>query len=564
MRTLPRPRRSAAALAAMAFLLAGCRVIPGPAPAPTPSPSPAPSPTASPSPAPTPAPTPTVSPTPTPTPIVTPSPTPLPTPTPTPSPGPAPGDGVGATPAAGPVPDCGPGEKLQAQIDGAAAGSTVRVPACIHREQVRVTKPLTIIGEPGAQITGTDRWTEFSGGGGRFVSRRAVPSFDAGNAAQHCKGDGRCALMEQVFLDGRPLRQVESAPGAGQFTIDGGRHVVLAGNPSGHTVEVTTRTTWVLGAADGVTIENLVMRGAASRPQSAALHPQGRSNWTIRRNTLSDASGGVVGTGKGGNIRILSNDIFRGGQLGVHGGSAGRGVVIEGNRIHDNNTEEFSVGWEAGGLKATKGPGMVLRGNDVFGNRGPGLWCDIDCAGIVVDRNRLHDNTYNGVWFEISDGATITNNVVWNNGFDHAVWGYGAGILIASSRNAEVANNIVAWNADGIAVLSQDRREPRWDRVTGNSVHDNTIVQSGNGYALAWLQDFKEAVVFEPGSGNRGRANAYGFSTGARQRYAWSGDHRTLAAFNATPGEEGGRVLSDAERGAALEAAGIPAAPAGG
>ena len=161
----------------------------------------------------------------------------------------------------------------------------------------------------------------------------------------------------------------------------------------------------------------------------------------------------------------------------------------------------------------------------------------------------------------------ITNNVVWNNGWGFTSWGWGGGIVVSSSSGAEVATNVVAWNADGIDVISQNRGDPGWSSVTDVYVHDNTIVlapragDTSDMIALGWLQDWA-GVMFNASSANRGASNAYwiGSPEPESARFAWNGPIDTLAAFNATPGEEGGRYLTVAERDQVLGAAGIAGA----
>jgi parallel beta-helix repeat protein len=298
----------------------------------------------------------------------------------------------------------------------------------------------------------------------------------------------------------------------------------------------------------------------------------GISRFTLRACDLGYAAGANVSIGVANSSVIEGCAIHHGGQEGVHmggDGTNGRNNVLRNNRIYANNTAGFDPGWEAGGLKATVQTGLLIEGNEVYDNDGPGLWCDIDCRSITVRDNRVHDNSRAGIFFEISDGATITGNAVWRNGYGFTPWGWGAGILVASSSNADVYGNTVAWNADGIAVISQNRGDTAWNSVTGNYVHDNTIVlspragDSSDKFALGWLQDWA-GVMFSGTSNNRGANNAYWISSPEPEwsRFGWNGHVDTLAAFNATPGEEAGRYLSAAERDQRLSVAGIPIATA--
>lgn len=376
----------------------------------------------------------------------------------------------------------------------------------------------------------------------------------------------RCAWPEQVFIDGVAQTQVSSgaSPGAGQFKLDGSRRVVLGSSPAGRTVEVTVRRSWLTIKADDVTISGLTMRHAGNAPQTGALQVvAGADRAWVNDSVLSDAHGAVISFQGTSNSQLRGSDISRGGQLGVHiGGSFTSGVTIANNRIHDNSTEGFDPGWEAGGLKAAVSTGLKLVDNEVDANKGPGLWCDIDCKDVTFARNRVHHNAESGIFFEISDGALVEDNVVWENGWGFPAWGWGAGIRISSSSNVEVRSNVVAWNADGIAVVSQNRGHA----VGGNNVHDNDIIMSpvssdsSDKFMLGWIQDWSGALY---SSGNRGSSNRYwNGQSEPTLRFGWSSNYSTLSSFNGTSGEEGGRYLTSSERAALLSANGVPASQA--
>ena len=450
----------------------------------------------------------------------------------------------------------GCGISLQSLIDAAAPGSIVRVPACVYRETATVDKPLTLLATPGAEIRGSDVWTNWTPSGGTWASSRSVPRFDAHGVCR--AGTRRCLWPEQVFVDGVALlqRRTGATPEPGQFALDRERRVVLPLDPAGHTVEVTMRARWLITAADGITIDGFRMRHAANDSQSGAITDEGHTV-TIQDSVLSDAHGAVVSlSGAGG---LLRNDISRGGQLGVHRG----GRLVQGNRIHDNHTEDFDVGWEAGGMKAVA-PDITVDGNEVYNNNGSGIWFDsvsLRSTDIVISNNNVHHNHGSGIFFEIGDRARIHANKVWENGWGDPNWGWGAGIRVSTSRNVDVYDNVVAWNADGISVISQNRPDNPGP-ITGNRVRDNIIVgmgSQGHTYYLAWLEDWAGAM-YQEASENRGANNRY-WTDGPEARFAWDGDRTTLADFNATPGEEGGRYLSTAERDALLTAAGIPLSP---
>jgi hypothetical protein len=153
---------------------------------------------------------------------------------------------------------------------------------------------------------------------------------------------------------------------------------------------------------------------------------------------------------------------------------------------------------------------------------------------------------------------------VWENGWERHDWGWGAGILCQNCREAEIYNNIVAWNGDGISVIEQNREIV--NAVNDVSVHDNAMIASSAAdtmFALAWLSDQRPFRLYEDGSNNHGARNVYWFpdGEGSARRFAWNGYKTTLESFDDTPGDDGGRYLSDAEQQQLLSASGIPPRP---
>ncbi len=443
-------------------------------------------------------------------------------------------------------------DSLQSLVDRAGPGSNVAVPRCLFRETVTVRKPLTLVGTPGAEIRGSDVWTEWKPRGSNWVSDQSVPEFAVHGECR--PGTRRCHWPEQVFIDGVALDQVEAVPGPGAFAVGPSREIVLGDNPAGRTVEVSTRTRWVVPLVNGVTVAGFRMRHAANDSQTGALD-DGGYELHVRDCQLSDAHGAVVWlSGRG---TLVGNDISRGGQLGVGKG----GSLVSANRIYDNNTEDFDPGWEAGGLKAVVA-NQVVESNEIFGNDGSGIWYDSGSSGITIRSNRVHDNNYVGIFVEVSSDIRVTGNAVWENGTGDPGWVNGAGILVHSSARVEVDDNIVAWNADGIGVESQSRRDRPPDADSGIDIHDNAIFMEDGPdtqLALSWVMDWR-GPLFTDGRRNGGANNSYWYeqTEGRYDRFAWNGPIQTLAAFNATPAEENARYLSDEEGRLTLAQADMP------
>jgi hypothetical protein len=75
--------------------------------------------------------------------------------------------------------------------------------------------------------------------------------------------------------------------------------------------------------------------------------------------------------------------------------------------------------------------------------------------------------------FEVSSGALISDNAMGEGLVQHGP-GLGCRDLMSSSANAEIANKTLAWIADGISVVSQNRADAA--AVTGYYVHENIVV----------------------------------------------------------------------------------------
>jgi parallel beta-helix repeat protein len=292
----------------------------------------------------------------------------------------------------------------------------------------------------------------------------------------------------------------------------------------------------------------------------------GVSRFTLRNARLISNAGAGLSIHWGSGHRVLDSELGHNGQIGFSIGDVSDTLIAR-NWIHDNNRSyAFDAGWEAGGGKFGRSSNVVLEGNRVHHNGGPGLWGDISANGSTFRNNRIHHNGDAGIAFEISTGATITGNVIWENGWHQTAWGWGGGIVLSSSGGANVYGNTLAWNGDGISVISQNR--PDRAPVTNNEIRDNVIIlgpQPGDRsdkILLGWLQDWAGGM-YAAASNNRGSGNRYWTSIPEPQwaRFVWNGSVDTLEKFNATPGEEGGSYLTTSQMTAHLQGLSVPTSP---
>jgi parallel beta-helix repeat protein len=496
---------------------------------------------------------------------------------------------------------------LQAKIDAAPVGGTVRADACIYREQLRITKPITLIGQEGAEIRGSDiwassAWTKLSSGD--FKSSKTLPPFPQEDVSCEKGSPYQCAWPEQIFVNGEPLEQVASNPNAGEFAVDDQRRVVLGEDPSGHAIEVTVRRHLITGtpSADNVTIENIDGRHAATEWRCGAIQSRQPTDsgsicrkkgdgdgWKLLNSEVSHVHGALVSI-RSNNAELRGNHLHHAGQLGIH--NPGDGSVVANNVVEHNNTEHYCIRpstdycdavntdgisgiqggsplTESGGIKIAGGKNFVKVLDNTFAhNYGNGIWYDVGANDATVTGNRTHHNARRGIFFEISKRALIDNNVVYENGWASVDHLNGAGIEVGNSDDVTVRNNTLAWNADNIAVRCSNRDPGDESTCEHIRVEDNVIVAQETsptsdafpGLALAWNGN---STLFASANANVGVGNDYWYSHSedSHPRFAYGTKYTRLADFNASRGEEGGRYLSNSEKDAVLSSNGVPTTP---
>jgi hypothetical protein len=442
-----------------------------------------------------------------------------------------------------------PGDDLQAALDKAGPGGVLCLAEGVYRIEapLRPSRGQRLSGKRGAVLSGAKVITGFTESGGRWSAAAFLPP-ETGTHGD-CTAPG-CTDQQDVFLAGQPLRRVLSADQVvpGTFYADhAANRVTLGEDPGGRIVEQAFAPALVVGDAESVTVENLVLEMAANIAQSGALDAHGEQ-WTVRYNEVRYNHG--IGI-KCQNGQISHNFIHHNGQLGI-AGQGGKDKLVEANEISFNNIAGYASGWEAGGSKWVNTRGLTVRNNYVHNNVGPGLWTDIDNEDTVYEGNEVRDNGSNGIIHEIGFHAIIRNNLVTGNGTNGTLdrtsdsdgWG-SAGIQIAASRDVEVTGNRVSGNRNGIMALQQARgaaQDGRPYTVENLDVHDNEI-QMSVGYT-GLVEDIKDDTYFTSRK-NRFHHNRYHLDAIDSRRFAWVNGGRTLDEWrrygNDTDGEADAR-----------------------
>lgn len=276
---------------------------------------------------------------------------------------------------------------------------------------------------------------------------------------------------------------------------------------------------WEDDDADDVTIRGLEIKNYAPIPQMAAITGR-RSGWVVEdcyiHHTIAGSAIRVQDNGVIRNCVVHDND-----RLGLK--PAGDNILVEGNEVYSNNSNDLNDPyWEAGGMK-TGGDGVIVRNNHVYDNHGPGIWVDVDAIHVLYEDNLIEDNTHAGIHHEISYDAVIRNNIIRNNGHgDPKSDLRGAGIQI-KGPNVEVYGNLLENNKYGVTLIENDRGNGKYGsyNVRNIYVHDNILVNSGENGAVRFNGS---SEIFET---SRFERNEYRYDNPNAKWWQWEG--KTLA-----------------------------------
>jgi parallel beta-helix repeat protein len=436
------------------------------------------------------------------------------------------------------------GNSIQAAIDGNPNGATLCLGAGVHR-LVRALAPKAgqrLIGEPGAVLNGAVPVTSFSRTGTTtWMARGVVPTAPSTNG-MCLRGYSGCKYSEAVFYDSRPLWRVMSLAelGPGKFYQDyAAGNLYLSDDPTGHHVEVARTKAAINSFASAVTVRGLVVEKFANDAQRGAII--GGSDWVIERNEVRLNHGAGIQTSAAQQVRVLGNHVHHNGQLGIAGWRT-TGALYQSNELAFNNLAGFSSDWEAGGGKWTESQGLTMRDNHVHHNKAVGLWSDIDTKDVTIEGNRIEANESDGIRYEISYRAVIRGNTITENGFkDPHGWVNGAGIMVSSARDVEVAGNVVDSNFNGISLRQDDRGAGSLGPyiVENTWVHNNQVVMRRGTTGLS--STVSDGSVFTTGN-NQFEDNNYTVIGADLTSFSWREAELTWAEWRQHGHDIGGTL----------------------
>jgi Right handed beta helix region len=443
-----------------------------------------------------------------------------------------------------------PGNSIQAAVDLAGEGAVFCLKKGIHRAQVvRPRAGQIFYGENEAVLNGSQLVQGF-----RREDRYWVANSQLQRVPKHgdCQPSApACDQPQAVFMDDKPLTKVlnKDALASNEVYLDyaGGR-IYLADDPTNHKVEATVASFAFQSTASGVSISNLTIEKYGSRAQEGAIHAREGTRWVIENCVVRLNSGAGISIGTG--ARVHNCDVHHNGQIGIEGN--GKDILIDGNRIWSNNIYGFDPGWEAGGAKIAESNGVTFRGNHVYDNFGPGLWCDGECRNVVYEDNLVEHNKQIGIFHEISFNAVIRRNVLRYNGTGNGSWFWATDIAIAASQDVDVTGNTltVAPGACGIVLIDQGRRDDgNHYKTRNNTVRANEMTFEGAvcaGGASDTKPENENFGIISHGN-NLFDGNTYRVRGGSEpQRFVWDQDVTDWNGFRGKGLEQSGHlILSD-------------------
>ncbi|MGF7238836.1 MAG: right-handed parallel beta-helix repeat-containing protein [Frankia sp.] len=375
---------------------------------------------------------------------------------------------------------------LAAAVTKAPSGGTIVLRGGTYRETVAsVTKRLTIQPYPQESVwlSGSDvitGWTK-SGNGWRSTTWRSslcqtCYKPDAVNASHPQAGK-----PNQVFVNGVGLNQVgnDAQLNSNTFYLDSSGAMVIGRDPAGAQVEASTRWKAIQlnGAASGSTIRGIGFK------QYAPVWNETQLGAVIINTTNVNFTGNIVTQSAGTGLAILAagaevtgNTISRNGYRGVVANKADD-LVLTNDRFDVNNTAGFNItscGWycTVAGVKVTHTRNITVTASSFQQNGGSGFWCDLGCINTTITGNIVSDNASSGLFYEVSEKATISDNYIAHNN---------RGLKISGSATVAVTHNQFVENPIALGVYD-DPRSPSTDNYSAaNGLTWNTAGVSVTG-----------------------------------------------------------------------------------
>jgi hypothetical protein len=383
-----------------------------------------------------------------------------------------------------------PGDNIQSAVDANPEGTTFVLLPGLYRMQSVVPKNHDIFTGQGKVILNGSQLLSFhpaTTGSGLWAAPAVISNWSHGECqASH----PLCSYTQDLFIDNvlqTPAIKLEGLS-SGSWYLDRAQSLVyITVDPSGHIVELGTRTSaFNAQHAIGVQVSHLTVEKYASAAQQGAIgSARTGTGWIVSDVEVRWNHG--AGIELASDSQVLNSFIHHNGQLGIS--FVGENQKAINNEISWNNYAGFKTDWEAGGGKFLQTTNLVIQGNYVHDNAGTGLWTDTNAKNTLYENNTVVNNLNQGIQHEACYSATIRKNIVRGNGNTPTTWLWNAQILLQSSSDVDVYDNLVevpAGGGHGIVLINENRDSGDLGpfAAANDRVHDNTITYlSTNGYS---------------------------------------------------------------------------------
>ena len=360
-----------------------------------------------------------------------------------------------------------PMRSVGAAVRLARSGDVIELRGGTYRESVVVEdKAVHIRSTAGerAVFEGSRVLSGFAADGGAWFADGWTTQFRRTKGGMVSSTNRIAAYPDQVFIDGRPQRQVLSRGGVvpGTFFHDTAADRIWVGDdPTASRVEVSALSfAFYFDRANGSRLTDVTVRRYTTEERHmAAIRGYADdlvfSGLAVEHNAFSGLS--VIGR----NIAVVDSRFVDNGFIGVHGHRVS-GLVVERVAVIGNNKAGFDPLHSAAGLKVTASTGLTVRDSDVSRNDGPGIWTDLDTYDVTLSGNLVEANGRSGIEVELSGNVSVVDNIATGNGE--------AGVWILESQSVSVFHNAVYGNQRELYVLEGPRRNVRDIALRNNLV----------------------------------------------------------------------------------------------
>ena len=277
------------------------------------------------------------------------------------------------------------------------------------------------------------------------------------------------------------------------------------------------------GSVANVVIRGTIIRGYKPPKQQGAIFGYNGTGWQIIDNEITGNTPGA-GTILFSGWQLRKNFIHHNGELGITGQADAVGAVIASNEVSYNNLGTITdPNCCAGGIKLVRQTNVSILHNFVHHNTGQGIWLDYVKTGNLIRGNTVEDNTYNGIYVEVSHQTRVDSNTVRRNGASNR-----GGIWVDNSDNVEVAyNTVVGPSPNGLILIRMVSHNvsatDRW--LHDVYIHDNAVAMA-SGQFVGCVQFVSDASYCSSSKANHYDWNRYSgtvaFRWNANSNISWS------------------------------------------